>query len=121
MRPANLSVELGADLDRDVRRIDGTVGGDAAELAAALWDLGAWSTAARELLDRLDSVAPADASMLTEGFVVSASVLRLLQADPLLPSDLLPNDWPGSALRESYDVWDRAYRGQLTAWYRAAG
>ena len=31
--------------------------------------------------------------------MTSAAVLRLLRADPLLPTALLPEDWPGAALR----------------------
>jgi phenylacetic acid degradation operon negative regulatory protein len=29
-------------------------------------------------------------------------VVRLLLADPVLPADLLPDDWPGPALRAAY-------------------
>ena len=46
-------------------------------------------------------------------------MLRHLQADPLLPDALLPADWPGSALRRTYDHWDRRYREVLTTWGRA--
>jgi phenylacetic acid degradation operon negative regulatory protein len=47
-------------------------------------------------------------------------VLRHLQADPLLPAELLPARWPGSALRADYDRYDAAYRSTLRAWFRAA-
>jgi phenylacetic acid degradation operon negative regulatory protein len=51
--------------------------------------------------------------MLAPGFVLSASVLRHFQADPLLPDELLPADWPGRSLRREYDAWDVAYRAVL--------
>jgi phenylacetic acid degradation operon negative regulatory protein len=50
--------------------------------------------------------------------VLSAAVLRHLQADPLLPPELAPPGWPAGTLREAYEPWDRAYRAQLAAWHR---
>jgi phenylacetic acid degradation operon negative regulatory protein len=58
---------------------------------------------------------PAD---LAPGFELSASVLRHLQADPLLPDELLPAGWPGAGLREQYDGWDAGYRSVLEKWSR---
>ena len=52
-------------------------------------------------------------------FVLSASVLRLTQADPLLPDALLPTGWPGAALRAEYDRYDAAYQSLLRAWFRS--
>jgi len=46
-------------------------------------------------------------------------VLRHLQADPLLPDELLPSTWPGRSLRETYDGWDRHYRLVLRDWARS--
>ena len=54
------------------------------------------------------------------GFVLSAAVLRALQADPLLPAALLPADWPGRALRADYDRYDAAYRAVLRTWFATA-
>ena len=56
---------------------------------------------------------PAD---LAPGFELSAAVLRHLQADPLLPVELLPDGWPGPELRQAYERWDRRYREVLTIW-----
>ncbi len=87
-----------------------------------LWDLSGWSTDAaelradmRRLLGRLDG---GDTTALADGFVTSAAVLRLLQADPLLPDELLPARWPGRALRDEYDAYDAAYRRVLREWFR---
>jgi len=46
-------------------------------------------------------------------------VLRHLAADPLLPTAVLPDGWPGPVLRQTYDSWDAAYRGVLATWHRA--
>ena len=56
--------------------------------------------------------------MCWPGFVLSASVLRLTQADPLLPTELLPAAWPGAALRAEYDRYDAAYQSLLRTWFR---
>ncbi|MGH9084385.1 MAG: PaaX family transcriptional regulator C-terminal domain-containing protein, partial [Acidimicrobiales bacterium] len=58
-----------------------------------------------------------DPGGLAEGFVTSAAVLRLLQADPLLPRELRPPDWPGDDLRADYDRYDAAYRAVLRTWF----
>ena len=60
-----------------------------------------------------------DPTALADGFVTSADVLRHLQADPLLPAELLPARWPGAALRAEYDRYDAAYRATLRGWFRA--
>ncbi|MEK8169145.1 PaaX family transcriptional regulator C-terminal domain-containing protein [Streptomyces sp. M19] len=39
--------------------------------------------------------------------------LRHLLTDPVLPARLLPEDWPGSALRRGYDAFERDFRAQL--------
>ncbi len=105
MRPANVAVLLPDALDDDVVQMPAQPG-DAPLLAARLWDLPAWAQHARELLRRLDALAPDGPEALAPGFTLSAAVLRHLQADPLLPADLLPADWPGSRLRTVYDGWD---------------
>ena len=35
-------------------------------------------------------------------FVAAAGMVRHLLTDPVLPAELLPDDWPGDALREAY-------------------
>lgn len=92
---------------------------------ASLFGLAEWSAAARSLRDEMAALLRplerGETSALAEGFVVSAAVLRHLQADPLLPEPLLPSRWPGAALRSEYDRYDAAYRSTLRAWFRAAG
>lgn len=91
------------------------------ELVDRLWDLGAWQSRADVLRAGLDALTPSlergDTAHLADGFVLSASVLRHLQADPLLPDELLPARWPGPALREDYDRFDSAHRAVLRSWF----
>lgn len=122
LRPANLAVHLPDPLGASVTRFRARPDGDAAALAASLWDLGEWASGARALLQRLRAtradLVPGDPGVLAPGFVLSASVLRHLRADPLLPPPLLPLDWPGQELRDVYDGWDAAYRAVLRQYHR---
>lgn len=96
---------------------------DGAALVKRLWDLATWSALANELSDEVGRLggplARHDPSALAECFVVSADVLRHLQADPLLPEALLPASWPGTRLRQHYDRFDADFRATLTGWLRS--
>ncbi len=96
MRPANLRPELDADAASRVRIL--TARDDAPEqLAAELWDLGAWAATGRGLLTEM-----AEASDIPGRFMVAAAMVRHLLTDPVLPLELLPPDWPGPRLRDAY-------------------
>lgn len=90
---------------------------DTPDLVGSLWDVTAWAERARQLEAALDRTAAGD--RLAEGFMVSAAALRHLLADPLLPPDLLPGDWPGPRLRERYERFDAGYKAQLREHTRA--
>jgi len=124
LRPDNLELQLDAS-----SALSATLGADGVvfmsrpqedpvRLAHMLWDQAAWATRARHLLARLEALTPRSASDLAPGFVLSAAVLRHFQADPLLPDELVPANWPGRPLRLAYDDWDRRYRQVLAAWSR---
>lgn len=121
LRPDNLgrSPEVEGELQWFRTRPDD----DPATLAATLWDLDAWATRANDLIAMMDrSITPLaadDHRWLAEGFMTSAAVLRHFQADPLLPTELRPADWPGDALRRHYDEFDTTYRSCLATWFRA--
>jgi len=121
--PGDRSPEAAARADRWCRTWRGAVP-DPAPAPDDLWDLAAWAAHASELRRAMDALLPAldtgDTARLAEGFITSAAVLRHLQADPLLPPELLPPDWPGDALRSEYDRYDAAYRAVLRSWFRAA-
>ena len=97
---------------------------DDARLAGDLWDLAGWAERAtalrRAMARRIGGLEDGDATELAPGFVLSAAVLRLFNADPLLPRELLPRRWPGDALRADYDRYDAAYRAVLADWFRSA-
>ncbi|AWW40975.1 PaaX family transcriptional regulator C-terminal domain-containing protein [Streptomyces cadmiisoli] len=112
LRPANLVRPLPADLARVAQHYTARPERPASELAAALWPLGAWSVTARRLLDRV-SGDRGPALRLT----AFAAVVRHLLADPVLPPELLPADWPGPALRAAYT----AYQEELAKEVRARG
>jgi phenylacetic acid degradation operon negative regulatory protein len=94
-----------------------------AALAASLWDLEGWAQRARalraELVATRRRLEQGELDALAPGFVLSASVLRHFLADPLLPDELLGDDWPGPELRDHYDEYDEVYRRLLASW--AAG
>jgi phenylacetic acid degradation operon negative regulatory protein len=117
MRPANVAVRLADALDGDIELMTARPGEPMA-LTHRLWDLTAWSARACDLLARLSALVPDGPEALAPGFELSAAVLRHLQADPLLPPELLPADWPGGRLRATYDGWDARYRATLREWSR---
>lgn len=139
LRPDNLggvdrlAAEVGGTGAEDVHWFTARVGADRAgraggiasdaDLAGRLWPLTSWADGARRLVARMaELVTPLEAGdrrPLAAGFVLSADVLRHVQADPLLPADLLPADWPGTRLRADYDRYDRAYRSVLAEWLRS--
>jgi phenylacetic acid degradation operon negative regulatory protein len=85
-----------------------------AGLASRLFDLEPWAARARELLRSLAAESTADS--LADGFMLSIAVVRHLQADPLLPDELLPAGWPGDRLRHDYAEHERSYTRRFTAW-----
>jgi phenylacetic acid degradation operon negative regulatory protein len=112
MRPSNVALELPDILELDVETMT-ALPERPVQLAERLWDLTAWSARAGALLEGLDRIDPDRPEELAPGFELSAAVLRHLQADPLLPTELLPEGWPGSSLRSAYDEWDARYRATL--------
>ncbi len=120
VRPDNLDLRPDPGVDPHVALYSVRPEADPVALAADLWDLDGWTRGAARLREQLAALPPAGPDDLARGFVVSAAVLRHLQADPLLPAALLPGGWPGTSLREEYDRWDRRYRGVLRKWGRTA-
>lgn len=105
------------------RRLDAEPADDPAKLAAELWNVDGWAERARLLHEAIgELIGPLEAGdhlALPNGFVISAAVLRHFQADPLLPADLLPKDWPGPALRADYERYDAAFKATLRTAFRA--
>ena len=128
LRPVNLDPErlpearavVAAQCDRVTLH---PVDPPSAGLAAALWDLDGWARQAEDLRQRMASVVDdleaGDTDALAPAFVLSASVLRHTQADPLLPGELLPRGWPGPGLRAEYDRYDLAFKALWRDWFRS--
>lgn len=119
LRPANLPLDLPPATATDTARFAGRPEADPVRLAARLWPLDRWADEAESLRRQMEALPPSAPEDLAPGFVLSAAVLRHLQGDPLLPTELLPARWPGEQLRADYDGWDRRYRSVLGAWSRA--
>ncbi|GAA2415810.1 PaaX family transcriptional regulator C-terminal domain-containing protein [Streptomyces glaucosporus] len=111
LRPANLVRPRPPVVAEQCTLLTGAPEGDPAALAAALWDLDGWAAGARALVDAAD--AAEEAGDLARRFTVAAAALRHLLADPLLPAELLPGDWPGTALRRRYDAFEADLRAVL--------
>lgn len=118
LRPDNLVPRPDPDEDPDLVAYTAVPDGDPTTLAASLWDLPAWASRAEALCAELTAHPTAGPDDLAPGFVLAASVVRHLVADPLLPAALSPAGWPGAELRSTYAVWDRRYRRALRAWGR---
>ncbi|WP_051791266.1 PaaX family transcriptional regulator C-terminal domain-containing protein [Amycolatopsis jejuensis] len=100
-RPANLKMRLPGDVAEVTERFTGAAVEQPAELAGRLWDLNSWATTARALLDATATDDP------VLRFTACATSGRHLLADPVLPDDLLPADWPGDQLRASHIAYKR--------------
>jgi len=96
LRPDNVNIALPDDVLSRVRVMHG-YDDHPAELAGQLWDLSAWARTGRSLLQDM-----AVATDVPGRFVAAAGMVRHLLTDPVLPDELLPDGWPGDALRESY-------------------
>lgn len=126
LRPANLPEGVLPEAERvaatQTLRLVGEVD-DGPGLARSLWRLDRWVDDAGALLDEVaplqDRLDAHDASALAPSFVTAAATLRHLQADPLLPTDLLPRDWPGVELRAAHERFEAAFRRVLRAWHLA--
>lgn len=94
-RPANLARPLPAGLG--VQSFTGRPDTPAAELAATLWDLPGWATRAQTLIAHFEASTGNAAR-----FTIAAAIVRHLLADPVLPGQLRPRDWPADALRALY-------------------
>ena len=54
----------------------------------------------------------------TYQFALSITVVRHLELDPLLPAELIPRQWPGSALRSTYRRFDEVFKRRLNNAFR---
>lgn len=101
MRPANLRRPLPIDPHVTTMR---AVPDDPELLVPKLWDLAAWAETGFALLK-----ATAGPRLDGSRFRAMTALVRHLRADPILPDEFLPANWPGRELRAAYDE----YRNQM--------
>lgn len=99
LRPDNLHGPLPDEVAQRVRVLHAR-DDDPADLAARLWDLDGWADTGRALLADMEAAADMPAR-----FVTAAAIVRHLLTDPVLPPELLPDDWPGEHLRRAYTAF----------------
>lgn len=104
-RPANLRRPAAYADDPVLSTFRATPDDDPALLVRRLWDLAAWSATGHELLRALAAPRPP-----AERLAVAAHLVRHLASDPLLPPALLPDGWPGAALRAAYADYEEELR-----------
>jgi phenylacetic acid degradation operon negative regulatory protein len=97
MRPDNLDQVLSQEITGRVRLLHAR-DEDPAGLVATLWDLPGWRRTGEQLLAEM-----ADATDVPGRFVAAAGIVRHLLSDPVLPEGMLPDNWPGAALRKAYN------------------
>ena len=119
MRPANVAVALPDSLETDVELMTARPGGSAGAGRTGCGTSGRGRTGRATLLRGLDALAPDGPEALAPGFELSAAVLRHLQADPLLPAELLPADWPGASCARPTTSGTPATAPRCDEWSRA--
>ena len=120
IRPANLT-----DLVEDARCawLDAVPDDDPVALATALFAPQRWSRQAGQLLERMehwtDALRVDPEPAMAGSFLAGALTLRHIRADPLLPRALIPELWPGGALRTAYRSYQREFNAAARAWFRS--
>ncbi|MCZ4552137.1 PaaX family transcriptional regulator C-terminal domain-containing protein [Gordonia rubripertincta] len=105
-RPANIEVVVTAEVRARLTLFSAVPEGSQTALVARLFALDLWAYKAEGLLAAMDN-----ATAMSERFEVAAAMVRHTLDDPLLPAELLPDNWPGERLREGYEN----FRKELTA------
>jgi phenylacetic acid degradation operon negative regulatory protein len=100
MRPDNLDWHPSPDIAADLELLRAQPDRDAVDLAQHLFAPHRWAALGRDLLAHAErATSPHDR------LTAFATIVRHLTHDPLLPLELLPEDWPGGTLRRRYDAF----------------
>ncbi len=115
IRPDNLDRDrlptLRAVLDRQCVHFHNAATAIPAETVRSLFSLDDWATDAR----RLTLAIRDEVEDLVYQFGLSVAVVRHLQLDPLLPAELIPQEWPGQDLRSAYRRFDEMFKQRLSS------
>ena len=111
-------------LDQQCTHFHGAATDITAGTMQSLFCLDAWAEDARTLIDAMVDELDATESgtdtteRFTYRFALSIAVVRHLQLDPLLPDELIPDRWPGRALRTTYRRFDDAFKKRMNNAFR---
>jgi phenylacetic acid degradation operon negative regulatory protein len=115
IRPDNLDRDrlptLRTVLDRQCVHFHNAATGIPADTVRSLFRLDDWAADAR----RLTLAMRDDVDDLAYRFGLSVAVVRHLQLDPLLPAELIPQEWPGQDLRSAYRRFDEMFKQRLSS------
>jgi phenylacetic acid degradation operon negative regulatory protein len=100
MRPDNLDWTPAPDITDDLELLRARPDHHAGDLAHRLFAPHRWAATGRDLLAHAER-----ATTPHDRLTAVATIVRHLTHDPLLPTELLPDDWPGGALRRTYDAF----------------
>jgi phenylacetic acid degradation operon negative regulatory protein len=124
MRPDNLDLDVPAVVERQCEWLDARPDDDPVALASRLFRPDRWARRAVSLQSRLaeltGSLSAGEHESIAGAFVAGAAALRHVGLDPLLPSELVPADWPGAGLREEYARYQRAFDRVARDWFRSS-
>jgi phenylacetic acid degradation operon negative regulatory protein len=91
-----------------------------ADAVRSLFSLDEWAHDAKRLLTAMNDELHRPAGSFTHQFELSVAVVRHLQLDPVLPAELIPDEWPGPALRRTYRRFDNAFKKRLNDAFRSS-
>jgi phenylacetic acid degradation operon negative regulatory protein len=127
IRPDNLDPQRlpasQAVLDQQCTHFHGAATDITADKVGSLFSLADWADDARGLIEAMDvQLKPRKRAGSTEGFryefALSVAVVRHLQLDPLLPVQLIGDNWPGHTLRGTYRRFDHAFKRRMNSTFR---
>jgi phenylacetic acid degradation operon negative regulatory protein len=120
LRPDNLDRNrlptLRVVLDRQCLHFFGAATDIAPEAVTSLFNVAEWAADARRLIAAMQAELEIDADGADDSvyqFALSVAAVRHLELDPLLPTELIPSDWPAHALRDSYRRFDVMFKRWL--------
>jgi phenylacetic acid degradation operon negative regulatory protein len=120
IRPDNLDPQRlpssRAVLDQQCTHFHGAATDITADKMRSLFSLDQWADDARVLIEAMnDALGTRDdsAERITYEFALSIAVVRHLQLDPWLPVELIPDRWPGRAVRSTYRGFDDAFKRSI--------
>jgi phenylacetic acid degradation operon negative regulatory protein len=125
IRPDNLDPDrlptLRAVLDRQCVHFHNAATDIPAQTVRSLFSLDGWAADAQRLTHALRDEIDAEAVGVDDfayWFGLSVSVVRHLQLDPLLPAELIGDEWPGHDLRATYLPFNEVFKQRLNNSFR---